>query len=716
MTLRWSEWQEPKEALDKDKSPYVDWIERRSPGLWDESRGIVIKDIQIPGAVQQLLQGAEALKAADLGPDLGGEGSAESHMAEIDTATPVFREIKAKYGNKVPLPDFSAPDKGHVPTGLPDLNLTDLPPEDAVIVGVIDSAIALSHDRFRKPGGKTTRILSAWLQGGKWEEPAGVAFGAEVSQARIDQEMAAATLGGAIDEALFNQRIGATILDHPRGDRRLERNASHGTLVADLAAGFDPDDPAETDHAARMPIIAVGLPSRESIGASGTYLELFAIHAIDYIVTRAERLWDQCGHEAGGGFPIVINLSYGLQAGPKDGTMLIEKTIAYLKERRGNLPFQVVLPAGNDNLLRSAAQFDLEYGQTDEILWRIRPEDRTSNYAELWSDVIEVDPAKPLDPSHRFAISVTPPGVSRSGPGSAGQPGQFCELVDHKAPDYPLARIYCRAHDDIPLDKDRKILKRFSYVVCTAPSLSYENVAAPAGEWRISFAPVRKIEGEPRQRALLYVQSDQSLTLRGNSGLESYFDHPDYEVYDPVTGRLVDSYNYPLDGAPPTETDTAAPLRRHNTLNAIASLAAPSVMGVLTIAGHRISDGKPAVFSSTGRGFPRGGGGSAPTASMPSDDGPARFGVLGAGSKSGSVVAMQGTSFSTAMATRRVALALLDWIDGGRPEDGTGIGTAAWLKTLAEQEEQAQRFAGKIVPEKSGAGRLKPVKLRHPIR
>jgi hypothetical protein len=77
---------------------------------------------------------------------------------------------------------------------------------------------------------------------------------------------------------------------------------------------------------------------------------------------------------------------------------------------------------------------------------------------------------------------------------------------------------------------------------------------------------------------------------------------------------------------------------------------------------------------------------------------------------------MQGTSFSTAMATRRVALALLDWIDGGRPEDGTGIGTAAWLKTLAEQEEQAQRFAGKIVPEKSGAGRLKPVKLRHPIR
>ena len=45
------------------------------------------------------------------------------------------------------------------------------------------------------------------------------------------------------------------------------------------------------------------------------------------IIDRADRIWQACGYGPDGGFPIVINLSYGLKAGPKDGHMLIEEVI-----------------------------------------------------------------------------------------------------------------------------------------------------------------------------------------------------------------------------------------------------------------------------------------------------------------------------------------------------------------------------------------------------
>lgn len=64
----------------------------------------------------------------------------------------------------------------------------------SVIVGVIDAGIALSHERFRRPGGGT-RILSAWSQGGKWAGQTHLPFGRELMQADIDGHMTASTTG-----------------------------------------------------------------------------------------------------------------------------------------------------------------------------------------------------------------------------------------------------------------------------------------------------------------------------------------------------------------------------------------------------------------------------------------------------------------------------------------------------------------------------------------
>ena len=72
---------------------------------------------------------------------------------------------------------------------------------------------------------------------------------------------------------------------------------------------------------------------------------------------------------------------------------------------------------------------------------------------------------------------------------------------------------------------------------------------------------------------------------------------------------------------------------------------------------YRNSDGKPASYSATGIGKKTGEGNSAaPTAAFPTDDGAAHFGILSAGAANGSVVAMQGTSFASAQATRFIAM------------------------------------------------------------
>ena len=59
---------------------------------------------------------------------------------------------------------------------------------------------------------------------------------------------------------------------------------------------------------------------------------------------------------------------------------------------------------------------------------------------------------------------------------------------------------------------------------------------------------------------------------------------------------------------------------------------------------------------------------------------------------------MGGTSFSTALATRAVALAMLEWIDNGKT--GPAPGTEDWFQA------RAANWPGETLPEKGGFGRL----------
>jgi len=208
------------------------------------------------------------------------------------------------------------------------------------------------------------------------------------------------------------------------------------------------------------------------------------------------------------------------------------------------------------------------------------------------------------------------------------------------------------------------VIVSFQYIVCIAPTLRQwiDGSVAPAGTWKI------KVRNNHNEQVLcvLSVQTDQSLLPNRPVNLKSYFDDPKYRKYDDA-GRPIDSYSYSKwPNACPENTDVGygENVRRHGTMNASASHNA-----VARVGGYRSSDGKPAPYSATGRGGANGsddgvkvrplanyvtGHSGAPTVSLPTDDGPAHFGILAAGAANGSVSAMRGTSFGSSQATRCV--------------------------------------------------------------
>lgn len=658
MSLRWSDWQDdPSEPLGH--SPYIDWLKTVVFDGHEEKDGLSIA----PLPVSRLACGLEPC---------GGLCG--------DRTSPA------------PLPSFARKPPDEEMAEAPDIQLTWMPDTECAIVGVIDSSIALSHARFRRIDGGT-RFLSAWLMGAHWRTGAAVPFGRELFRTELDRLMWRATVGGVVDEASFDRAAGLTAFTHPRGDRLLETNATHGTHVADLAAGFDLRDGAFDEARRRLPIIAVGLPPRTSMGANGNFLEFFAIHAVEYIIDRADRIWRACGYGPEGGFPIVINLSYGLKAGPKDGHMLIEEVIRAATRHADETgrPIRVILPAGNDLLRQGVAEFDLAPDAPVTLDWRIRPEDHTPNFAEIWSGI--QNGAGGPHPTHPLAIGVAPP-FGPDSPATRGRAGQMTTLIDEAEPDKPLARIYCRKHDNRPpAGSGGASWHRVGYYLCTAPTLEIDRIAgAPSGCWTIS------VTGQGRAHA--YVQSDQTLTFGSETGLLSSFDHPDFSAVD-ERGRAIDVFDYPLDGSAPALTDVPPPITRRGTLNAIGSHVESRVIG-----SYRATDGKPSTFSSAASSEPVGDGRAAPTAILPGQDGAARFGLLAAGSRSGSAAAMQGTSFSTALATRAVALAMLDWIDGGRV--GEAPGSEDWFRARSGSDETAAGWPGRTATVKAGFGRLAP--------
>ncbi len=174
-----------------------------------------------------------------------------------------------------------------------------------VIVGVVDTGIDFYNPMFLKADG-TTRILSIWDQTITGTKPSGYDYGAEYTEAQINQDLASGT---------------------PYSIVKQKDTEGHGTHVAGSAAGRHlTTSPADTLHGGSMNSNLIIV--KTSLSTSDI------IDGVSYIFNKANAL----------GKPCVVNLSVGSQYGPHDGT---DPDVQSMDDLTG--PGKIVVrSAGND--------------------------------------------------------------------------------------------------------------------------------------------------------------------------------------------------------------------------------------------------------------------------------------------------------------------------------------------------------------------------------
>jgi hypothetical protein len=676
MEQRMAEAWEDEGRLEKGIGPYVHW--------WQAYR------------TERSEDGLKILQA-DLTPDAIRRRS----VVAKENGSALQQEVYAG-GAALPLPEISVnkSETGYTPweTDPPDLPRLH---QKTVIVGIVDTGIALGHRRFRMRDG-STRFIAAWQQGAKFNETQEqLPCGEELYSRRINELLAThsgGSLKGVLDEDNFNRDARLVDPVSTIGQRDLDHPAAHGTHVLDLAAGFDPEATDE-ETLDRCRIIAVNLPAQYYHGSAGGFLAYYAVFAVDRILFLAQAAWRANNPGKPGGYPVVINFSYGMQAGPKDGSHDFERYLKEIVESRTKdwpAPVRIAMPVGNDNLARAAAstvmgaegtkRSERGYAAKPSVTlpWRILPDDATPNFLEIWTEA--VDPGVLPEVLSNLKLSATPPD-------------EAAELAvgDLRAGGKKILGEFARVYCEVFSGADGRVRVRVLVALCpTAPLGGKPATLAPAGLWRVRL----DYAGPPVDVAFL-IQSDQSGVRYSKAGKRSYFDHPRYRVFG-EDGALADTYSFEV-GKAPIDNDNwmdRGPVQRKGSHNALASV---EMDGFVCIGSYTADTGLPAVYSSTADGdWSKKVGRETLSASYPSEDAPSLFGLLAAGAKDGSVAAFRGTSMATGLATRDIATALTGW--DGSP--GSKIGTENWLRERAEHKETAVEAAG--VPNRWGSARPWP--------
>lgn len=532
-----------------------------------------------------------------------------------------------------------------------------------VIVGVIDDGIAIANERFRKPDGEgrplRTRFERFWLQDGVAGDrfPA-AGYGREFSRNEIDTLMADHVHGGGIDEDGLYRTAG--ICDMGRAvTSSTSMRMSHGSHVLDVAAGFSPF--VESQDARRQALIAVQLPRRVTRDTSGKFAYVFIIDAVNYIVAEAEAVMTRIGRR----LPIVINLSYGVAAGPHDGSLdicsRIDDIVRDFNAVHADAPLAVILPSGNGHLSRQHATEELARGKSKTFRVCVLPDDLTSSFIELWLP----EPGSTGDAV--YSVSVAPSGHAPASPAlTSAAPGYCVQWEDGGA---VRARISYMQNEE----------GRGWFHIAWQASTAFGEAAptAPSGSWLVTVSQ----KGGKAGKVDAWIQRDDSPFGFRQRGRQAYFDDPDYEVYHPTTGRLLEVDN------------DISYCRRSGTLSAFACGQEPLIIGAVMAA-----ELKPAPYTAAGAAprIPN------PDAAAVADDSKVHFGVLSAGTRSGSAVAMNGTSVAAPQITRRLAAAMA----AGRI-DATNT-PRQWLADAAQNGPASQPLIGSasqpLTPSRTGDG------------
>jgi hypothetical protein len=562
-----------------------------------------------------------------------------------------------------------------------------------VVIGIIDYGIAFAHERFRRSG-LESRIEYMWVQdapsaesqmpglgerpqsgfklgsaaGSQQSERHPVPYGREITAGNINFMLRNSARGGSVDDdTLYRQAAGAL---GRRWLRSVSRPVAHGTHVMDLACGFGLDD----QEREQRPIVCVQLPEATTADTSGENLDAYALDGIRYILDRASEIARRVPKRKY--LPVVINFSYGNVAGPHDGTsdleLAIDELIRMRRETQGG-QLEVVLPSGNSHRARLHARVAFENeGETIHLHWRVMPDDRTPSFMEIWL------PGEPASNGEaRVELQVTTPGRRFSS-----------DLMDDTTPSAglqlwsPKGEVLC----EVRYRCINAPTNRGMFLIALQPTRQGEHRSpiAPSGTWTVTLINRRLQKTQPVEA---WIQRDDTPYGFPRRGRQSYFDQPCYQRFD-AQGREIEE----------DAGQSDCHVKREGSINAIATGQETIVVG-----GFLEKERRPAEYSAGGP-ITRAAGLSTVHRDGPdlvevSDRSIVRRGVLAAGTRSGSSVALNGTSVAAPQITRIVA----DELAASRPGD-----RAAVAKLAQQHEEEPDAFAmTKPRQERVGAGRIK---------
>jgi len=539
----------------------------------------------------------------------------------------------------------------------------------------IDDGIGIANYRFRAAEGKTRirHFLDLAL------------IGKSTASAAVDELLGRSWKGRDIERLLVQyprdeeQIYRALGLIDPTSELRqpLRAAVTHGTHMLDLAAGYDWNK--ESEQARKRPIIAVQLPTQVAENRSDTWLPQSLKRALDWILVKADELSAELSSDGEPRrLPLVVNGSFGSLAGPQDGYGDVERRITqFVKTYRGNGPEDLctfVLSVGNALQLRAAARMDVRAGHIGEIPWRVLPDDKTPSFVQLWLPKVSGEPLQQVE------VSLVPP---RDVPENELW-SELGEAIEWKDRDEVLARIYHQRFKRPP-DGSRECI-----TIAIRPTTDdEEGPVVPSGLWLIK---IKNTTEQLLRNIDLRVHRDDVGMFARTGARQSYFDHPEYERFD-SSGRTINDER--LDDQARDDK-----LRRNGSWTRVTRQGTLSTYacaeGVLAVGGYRRSDNQPAAYSSAGRV-----GGRTPDLAAISEESPAIPGVLAAGTYSGSVAILSGTSVAAPQVTRALADQIRKPDNAGRrqtptPVEKPGPGQLIALAKQKAKVETVERRAEKV--------------------
>lgn len=465
------------------------------------------------------------------------------------------------------------------------------------VQAVIDDGCPCLHASFRALDGQgqwRTRIRYFWFQ----EERRQFGFGASEIDAVLNEH------DGAQDERRGYQMLSRRLseLGAPGAAKtylsQMIGPATHGAHVLDVAAGA-PNPLAGRyglgragDAAATAPIIFVQLPRATVADTSGSSMNACVLEALAYIEARVA----PCT-------PVVVNLSYGALAGPHDGSSLLERAIDDFLEQHRNFK-AVVLPAGNGYEAMTHAQVALDAGGPGcSLQLKVQPNDPTDTFVEVWYQ--DADGLQGVD------VELCQPGASATS--GAVAPGAAHECMANGA--VVAAVIHARTPPGGGGGK-RMALLAIAPTVRTGAGRGI----APHGVWTLRL----RNRGSRPMTVDAWIERDDSSFNSGRSRSQAVWL-----------------------SALPTGRAAAPPIVRNATLNSFGHGRHTTIVG-----GSALASRTMAAYSGAGPGRP--GEFPGPDLVACCEEHPG-LGLLAAGTRSGSLVRMGGTSVAAPVVARAIA-------------------------------------------------------------